>query len=259
MLQVLAFWPLWKWYALRLSEMSDDAWGLLALLTAALLLWRQPPATRLTTAQVVTSTLFVLLYAVTYPWLPALLRAGLAVLALACTVSAWRYGTVLHLSTWGLLGLSLPLISSWQFYLGYPLRVWSGTLATLMLQLSGFAVMREGTSLNWGGQQIWIDAPCSGVQMLWSGCYLTFTLAGVYGLSGWKTAGATLLACLAVLLGNALRAAALFYIEAGIITAPAWVHTGIGLVVFVGLALSISGSIYALQKWPVVASQAGKS
>jgi exosortase/archaeosortase family protein len=138
------------------------------------------------------------------------------------------------------------------------MRLWSGTLAALMLQLSGFAVVREGTSLNWGGQHIWIDAPCSGVQMLWAGCYLTFTLAGVYGLSGWKTAGATLLACLAVLLGNALRAAALFYIEAGIVVGPAWVHTGIGMAVFLCLALSISGSMYALQQWPAAPSKGGK-
>jgi exosortase/archaeosortase family protein len=231
-LQLLAFWPVWQWYALRVSEWSDDSWGILALVTVMVLLWRHKPVARLTASQVVVSTLLILLYAATYPWLPALLRAGIACLTIACTVSAWRYGTVLHLGTWGLFGLSLPLISSWQFYLGYPLRVWSGTLATRLLQLSGFAVLREGTSLNWGGQHIWIDAPCSGVQMLWVGYYLTFTLACLYGLNRWKTAGATLLACLAVLLGNALRAAALFYIEAGIVVAPAWAHTGIGLVVF---------------------------
>lgn len=257
-LQVPAFWPVWKWYILRLSEPSDDAWGILALVTVITLLWWQKPAARLTSSQVAVSTLFVLVYAATYPWLPALLRAGMACLAMASTVSAWRYGTVLHLGTWGLLGLSLPLISSWQFYLGYPLRVWSGTLAALMLQLSGFAVQREGTSLNWGGQYIWIDAPCSGVQMLWVGYYLTFTLACLYGLGRWKTVGAMLLACLAVLLGNALRAAALFYIEAGIVVAPAWTHTGIGMVVFLGIALSISGSMYALQKWSYAPPRAVK-
>jgi exosortase/archaeosortase family protein len=93
--------------------------------------------------------------------------------------------------------------------------------------------------------------------MLWTASYLMFTLTCLYGLNRWKTAGATLLAGLAVLVGNALRAAALFYIEAGLVVAPAWAHTGIGLVVFVCLALSISGSIYALQQWPAAPPQAG--
>jgi hypothetical protein len=40
LLQAIAFWPVWRWYAARITDSSDDAWGWIALATAGLMLAR---------------------------------------------------------------------------------------------------------------------------------------------------------------------------------------------------------------------------
>ena len=40
LLQAAAFWPVWRWYAARVTDSSDDAWGWVALVTAAIMLVR---------------------------------------------------------------------------------------------------------------------------------------------------------------------------------------------------------------------------
>jgi len=253
-LQLLAFWPVWRWYAARVMDPSGEPWGLLALGTAVLFCgWKKSEAG--TTAMAgaakyawILPTLLTLLYTATYPLLPPLLRAGIAFTAIACTVSAYRLGTPLHLGTWGRLLGSLPIMPSLQFYLGYPLRTLVAAPTALLLQLTGFAVVREGTLLNWGGHLIWIDAPCSGIRALWAGLYLTFALASFYGLGAWKTWLAALLSLLAVILGNILRSAALFYLEAGILALPPWTHQGVGLVTFLFTTIFIVGFIQRIRK-----------
>lgn len=231
-----------------MTDSSDDPWGLLALVTVALfLLWKKSEIP-LTEFNLILPALLVSLYTVTYSFLPPLLRAGIAITAAGCIMSSYRFGTPFHLGTWGLLLLSLPIVSSLQFYLGYPLRVLTGTLATYLLQLNGFAVIREGTSLSWLGQFIWIDAPCSGVRMLWAGLYLTFTLACVYELSAWRTCLVTLLSLSAIIAGNTFRATGLFYLEAGIVKGPPWFHEGIGVVIFLLMAIFIAGCSWYIQR-----------
>ncbi|HZN05333.1 MAG TPA: hypothetical protein VFB65_01050, partial [Pyrinomonadaceae bacterium] len=84
--------------------------------------------------------LVILLYVVTYPVFPPLARAGLAFTAIAVTVSVVRFGKPLHPGVLGLLWLSLPLVPSLQFYLGYPLRLLVAAVAAPILRLGGFAV-----------------------------------------------------------------------------------------------------------------------
>jgi exosortase/archaeosortase family protein len=75
--------------------------------------------------------------------------------------------------------------------------------------------------------------------MLWSGMLLTFAMAMVLNLSTGRTLLLAITGFGAILLANAMRAAALFYLEAGLIEAPAWAHEAIGLISFalVGLLL----------------------
>jgi hypothetical protein len=35
-IELLALWPVWRWYVHRLSDQSDEAWGIVALVTAVL-------------------------------------------------------------------------------------------------------------------------------------------------------------------------------------------------------------------------------
>src|ERR687892_657782 len=91
-----------------------------------------------------------------------------------------------------------------------------------ILRIGGFAVVTEGTCLNWGGKLIWIDAPCSGIKMLWVGMFLTFVLLCLYELPIWKSALLVLLAFTVIIGANVFRAVALFSLETGVLQMPSW-------------------------------------
>ena len=115
------------------------------------------------------ATLALLAYAASFPFVPPLASALLAFAALGFSWSLWRHGTPFRPWTLGLALLGLPMAASLQFYLGYPMRVASGAVALVLLRLSGIPVVREGVYLRWGGELVMIDAPCSGIRMLWAG------------------------------------------------------------------------------------------
>jgi len=192
----------------------------------------------------------LLCYSLSYHFLPPLPRAAIAVTTIAATVSAMRFGRRLHLGVWGLLLLALPVVASLQFYLGFPMRAVVAKLAAPMLQINGFAVVAEGASLNWNGDPILIDAPCSGVKMLWTGFYLTCALACYYKLNAKRTALAWAGALAAIIIGNTFRAAALFYVESGAanLQMPEWTHEGVGVVVFAATAITIAWTAHRIAK-----------
>ena len=121
-------------------------------------------------------------------------------------------------------------------------------LAAPILRLGGFAVAQEGTCLNWAGKLIWIDAPCSGVRMLWVGLYLTFALVCIYELRLFKTVVLLTAALFAIIAGNVFRAVALFYFESGVFPMPAWAHDYTGLVAFALVATGIVAALYFIRR-----------
>lgn len=231
-LQGAAFWPVWRWYTVRIVGNSDEFWGLLALATFAVNLLLNGSQSGIRGKSLAVPLLLTLLYIATYPFAPRLVQGMMAVTAAGSLLCGIRLGKVAHVPSWGLLMLSLPVMPSLQFFLGYPIRVLSGLLAAPLLHLGGFAVALEGTCFNWGGQLISIDAPCSGVHMLWAGMYVSFTAACLMRLGGWGTIAAGVGSFGAVVLGNALRAAALFHAEVGSIPMPGWSHEAVGVTVF---------------------------
>jgi exosortase/archaeosortase family protein len=250
-LQLAAFWPVWRWYAARVTDSSDERWSLLALSTVVVLLLRRGAHVTQAKGSLLLPTLFVLLYGATYIFLPPLARACVAMTALGLTLGLLRFGRPFHPRLLGLMYLSLPLIPTLQFYGGYPLRMLVASVAAPLIRLGGFVVIQEGTCLNWDGQLIWIDAPCSGVRMLWTGLYLACTLACLYRLSAVKTLLLAAPALAAIILGNIFRAVALFYLEAGIIEMPAWAHDYTGVVAFMLVAGSIVAAVNLLQRGKV--------
>ncbi|HEU4710157.1 MAG TPA: archaeosortase/exosortase family protein [Pyrinomonadaceae bacterium] len=244
--QLIAFWPVWRWYAVRVGDSADQKWGLLALLTALLFVLSKRASVHVRSLTI--PTLIVVLYVVTYPVFPPLARAAVAFTAIAVTVSVVRFGKPFHPGVLGLLWLSLPLVPSLQFYLGYPLRLLVAGLAAPILRLGGFAVIQEGTCLNWAGQLIWIDAPCSGVRMLWVGLYLTFTLVCFYELRLFKTLVLLLAALLTIIAGNVFRAIALFYLESGVFPMPAWAHDYTGIVTFALVGTGIVAAVHFIRR-----------
>lgn len=229
--QLAAFWSVWRWYLARMSDGSDEPWGIAALLVALVFTLSRKtnsPGSELPSAAFVP----LALYALCYPALPALARAALAVCALALTLSPLCFGRRLHLGLLGLLLLSLPLIASLQFYAGYPLRVLTGEVVTQLLALCGERVTLRGTSLLWRGDLISIDAPCSGIKMLWGALFFCFSTACFLNLDNRRTWILYVASSVTIFCANVIRTFVLFFSESRIIQAPQWFHGFAGIFAF---------------------------
>ena len=223
---------MWRWFIARIGDGSDEPWGLAALLAAlAFVPWRrlrEPLPAGNAGAAAGAAAVVVL----GYDLLPALGRGGLWMLALVALLGG--AGPVVARA--GLLLLSLPVVATAQFYLGYPLRAFTAACSVPLLHGLGYEVARQGTALRWAGETVLVDAPCSGVQMLWTGLFAACVLAALRGLDGRATLRLLRRAGVVVASANVLRCVGLFLVEVRSGPPVRWLHEGIGLVLF-GAAL----------------------
>lgn len=238
-LQVLASWQAWSWYALRVRDGSDEPWGLLALLAMALLLPRgaRHPLRSLELGVLAGVNAALVL---AWPWLPPLVRTAVCVLCVTALVSRMTSGRAFHLGTWLLALLSMPVLATVQYYLGYPLRLAAAALAAPMLRTLGLPAVREGVQLVIGSEVILVDVPCSGARMLWVGLFLAVTLACQLKLGTARTLLACVLGMGVILFGNALRVSALTFLEHRQVPGPPWLHEGVGVSSFIPVCLLIA-------------------
>lgn len=238
LIQAIAFWPVWRWYFLRAADAPEGAWGLAGLLGAAWVAWRgcKYVPSGLGWAPVVMTAL----YAAAYPFVSALPRALLALLALGSLLPSLGLDRRAAFQASGFLVLSMPILASLQFFLGFPLRVFCGEGAARLLHLAGYPVLRDGMLLRWQEHAVLIDAPCSGVKMMWAGLLLGLALAAAWDLSLKGTAGMLAAAFAAVLIGNILRTTSLFFLETGIVEGPAWAHGALGALAFAAAAAALA-------------------
>jgi exosortase/archaeosortase family protein len=255
--QVFAFWPIWVQYVRRSLDGWEEPWGLLSLATALVLLWSLGSKRRddVDTAQSERgsadyrfSMLVMLIYAVSYPWAIPLLRSILAFSALALTLSVLLLRSPLHLGLWGLLLLSLPVMIAMDFCMGYPLRAIVTQGAAWTLRSTGLPVIAQGACIQMGIKEIYVDAPCSGIKMLWVGAYLCCTLVSFLRLGNPLSVIAFGVTFLLVMFGNILRAVSLFYIEADILVLPVS-HDAVGLTTFALTAIAITACIMFLRRY----------
>lgn len=234
-LQVLALWPHGRWVWKRMLDGSDDPLGLAALGMLVLLLHRlrahlKPRPDRAWLVAAVGLT-------VAATWaaqvLPALLAATLAAAALACMMTAWLAPSAPRAALAGLVMLSLPLVASLQFYVGYPLRVITAQASTWALQLAGIDAVRGGASMVVRGQLVLVDAPCSGVQMAWMGYFVACAAAAWTGLRDAPFVMRLAPVGLLVLAGNVVRNTWLVALESRPGGLSSAAHEAIGLVVLV--------------------------
>jgi exosortase/archaeosortase family protein len=247
-LQVIAFWDVWRWYVSRAVYSWDQPWGVLALVAAIIFLLASRKPWSQADRSLLIPTVLAIFYAVTYLPFGPLARATVAFTALAVTMSSLRFGKSFHPGLFGLLYLSLPTLPTLQFFGGYPLRIVVAELTAPILRMSGFAVIPEGTCLKWAGRMIWIDAPCSGIKMLWVGLFLTFVVLCLYELPLLKTLLLLPLVGVVIMATNVFRAVALFYIEAGVLNMPSWGHEYAGVIAFVLEAAGIIASVLLLKR-----------
>jgi len=248
LIQMLVFWPVWQWYLAKLGDPAEDAAVLVALGTAGVFLLWKKSAQKHPQIPLRVPIILLLFYTVTFHLFSPLLRAMIAIITLSYTLNSWRFGDRFQPWLYGLLLLSLPVLSPMQFYLSYPLRIIVGRLATLFLQLFGFQVVFEGIAFNWGGEHIWLDELCSGIRKLWAGLYFTFALVAFYDLKTKKTVAVTGFAVLAFIMANVLRTTFLFYVKADLFAVPWWLHKSGGVLMFLLAAIATVCFVQGMKK-----------
>lgn len=246
---LLAFWPVWEWYAVRMLDPTDESWGALSLCVAVLLVWRGGKicSDRLLSRGCL---IFLALYGVTQPWIPSILQACLAMISIGFFVSQRYFGSLIRPGIMGLFVVSLPVISSFQFYLGFPLRWMAAQLCIPLLQLAGFAASAQGVVIQCEGQSILVDAPCSGIRMGWAAFFLCFILVEHHQLSLKKCLLSMSATSALVLMGNVIRSTALVHVEmgGGFFELPPWSHEAVGMISFGMIACLMSLVVPRIQR-----------
>lgn len=257
------FWPVWLWYFERLTDPSDEPLGIVAVITLLLLgvhKYRSSGST-ISTSNLdflapsnfgITLTIvgvLLCLYCALMPIAPPIVSALLALAV--CAVLLYRTLPVsLNAGDFSLLALSLPVVASLNYYLGYPLRMLACQMSVVMLNIGGLAVNVQGTEILSNNSIVGIDPPCSGIKMLWVALYLSATCASLRGLRAAQTLKLLAISVLAAIVANALRVSSLFYIESGIVQVSGiWhtlVHSGVGIGIFALSAMALVKVAYML-------------
>ena len=250
-LQAAALWPHWRWAAARLTDGSDDPLGVAALAVLALATWQLAPRfrsapSRAWLAAAIGGTVLATLVIGALPPLPA---AILAVLALIAGFCAFAPAGTAMLPLGGLMLLTLPTIASLQFYAGFPLRVITAQCSTWILQVFGVVAERSGTAMWVDGRLVIVDAPCSGVQMVWMAWFCACSVAWFRGIGDRAFAARAMFVGGIVLAGNIVRNSVLVMLETRPLGLAPGMHECIGLValaaVCIAVALVIGGGSHA--------------
>lgn len=245
-----ALWPTWAWMGQRMLDGSDDPLGVLALaaLGGVVAQYRRVLRAAPRLGWLALALLGAVLATVARTQLPDLLGALVALLALAAGLLAFLPARVVSGPVLGLSVLSLPLLASLQFYAGYPLRVITAEASRWLLAFE-HEVSRSGSSLVVNGQLVIVDAPCSGVQMVWLG-YFTACVVALYvaqdrasgfsnGFSNRTFLTRLPVVSVLVLAGNVLRNTVLVAAQARGTPLAGWAHEVVGLVVLAGVCAGI--------------------
>ena len=230
---LVAFWPVWIWYGERTTDGSDEPYGILALVAGFWLVWRDRSLLHFSERNCFVAGGLLVGYAAAAPFLPDLVSAIVAVGILALASGSWRKNP----GIWIVFALSLPMIASLQFYLGYPLRWIAASGAEVILQTAGMEVGRSGTNLLWKGNTVGVDPPCSGVEMLWTGLFLVAFFSAYRKYQIGRCSLIMAAGAVAIVVANCLRVTLLFVKESGLLNLPEWTHDGIGILLFVALVL----------------------
>jgi len=238
----LVLLPVVLWFIKRLDDGSDEPLGLLTLGLALILAWRDRHSRHASPGARTCGALVLLGSVLTIGLLPPMFRAALAIAGTGIWLGIHRRPGLL-----GLLGLALPIVSSLQFYMGYPLRLAAAEGAVGLLKLGGVMVVRNGVNIELGGQLIGVDPACSGILMLWHALAAAMALCAMHRSSWRITLAAGFLAVLLVIPANILRATWLALVESGRCEAFNPGHGNAGLLCFAVVLIPLW---WFVSKWP---------
>lgn len=252
-----AYWSVWADYAGRLLSDPDAVVHLVAVAVGVVVLWDQGTSQRtrsLRRGGFALSFVCVVAFALAYAHVAAMARCALALLGVGSFV-CWQRGSARPFLGLAFMLLGIPMLAQLESLAGVSLRVTVADAAAALVRMPGLPIEADGTRLVWAGGAVDVDAPCSGLRMLWTGALASLVAIARFRL---RASAALSLAAGALLLiwsGNVLRCAALFYVESGMVTAPAWAHGGIGLIVFCGVCASLwEGARWLSKRRPACAS-----
>ena len=232
-----ACWDAWRLLAGRVEDAASVAMVLVLAAGLVWRLWSMDAGQRISAPKLAA---LLALYAAASWSGPALLQIGAAVVAITILLRAGD-GWKASLPVAGFALLSLPILPTLDFLLAYPLRRVSVLITATLLRMNGMAVGVEGVALDWHGQRLLFDGPCSGVKMLWAALLLASLVALVQGATLARYLRLLGIAIVAAVAGNALRAASLFYLENGFVARlqGGIAHEAVGVVAFLMLTIAI--------------------
>lgn len=252
-LPVVGYWHVWRWYVNRVANSLEEVIGLLVFAVFLVVLSAKSIIDQRAFYRVPLIPLIIMLLAYSLSYLlpvPPIFRAAIALLMMFLIIYRFAFPNWPPVSFWGLILISLPVVPSLQFYLGYPVRYVSAYLTVPLLRLNGISVSQDGTNLLWSDQVLQFDAPCSGVTMLWAGLFFSLFMSLVYRFNLIKTILAVVFSSLLVLAGNVVRASSLFYLEIGAIPFEGeWLHEGIGSATYALVVACIVVGLSRYQCW----------
>jgi exosortase/archaeosortase family protein len=237
-LPTLALMPVWIWCAGRLFDRSDDPLGIVALAALGVLVVRDREhfANSPRVGWLVAATVLAAGAILSAPSLPALARGVLAVLCVCTVLMAVRSVGRPMLGLIGLALLALPLLSSLQFFVGYPLRVITAVASRWILMPFGVTAERTGSALEIAGRLVIVDAPCAGIHMGWVAYFTACVAAATLHVPDGRFLRRIPLVGVAVLLGNIVRNTLLVIKEAQLVHWPDCTHEAIGVLAFAAVA-----------------------
>ena len=233
-----ALWPVGRWYVVRVTEGAGDLGGLAALGAAVALSAFAAPRARDRPLRLLLPCALLAASAASWAFAPPLVAAALGVTSLVALVSEVRFGTRMEGPLLGLALLALPSLSSLQFFVGWPFRVAVAAVAAPLLGVVGIDTVREGTTLVVVGRAVAVDAPCSGVWMLWGALLLVLGVAMLRRLTLRATAAGLAALLPLVFAANLLRTIGVTLIESrpGL---PRWTHDAVGVVALAAAAAAV--------------------
>lgn len=227
--------PVIVWFIRRMNDGSDEPYGLLALAFALAVIRRDRHQLQPTAWSRILGAALILVSVLSIGNLPPLLRAVLVVTGTATWFGAHRMPGVT-----GLMVLSLPVISSLEFYAAWPLRLAAAEGTVRLLELAGLVIQRTGVNLSIGGVSVAVDPACSGVRMMWFAVVAAMALAAFHRVP-WRDALLGAAAAIAwVIPANILRASWLTLEESGRFDGSWLGHGGVGLLSFALVLIPLS-------------------
>lgn len=235
-----AHWPAWRWAWSTACHGGDTSLHALAALAALwLVVVGVARAPRCVSPDLRGPALALALSSLWAPSLGPLAGAGGAVATTTWVISRVCGAQRIHLGGFGLGLLALPILPVFELIVGPALRVPVASGSAWLLRLVGVPVESRGSVLIHPGGEVWVDPPCAGLAMLWTGAIAACAAASACRLSNLQTLLVGAVAALSVAIGNVWRVTSLFILESDPRPKPEWVHTGVGLVVEALILLAI--------------------